>query len=403
MTGAEKTQGRILLAVCVCHLINDMLQSLLGAIYPNLKSTYHLSFTQIGVVTLTYQLTASLLQPLVGFLADRKPLPFSLPVGTLFTFGGLLVLSSAVSYRALLLGAAVLGVGSSIFHPESSRVARMASGGRYGFAQSSFQVGGSIGGALGPLGAATVVVRWGQSSLGAFALLSLVSTVILGRVGFWSRQRQRATRRTSPSVPRVNRTGLSVRRVRGSIVVLLVLTFSKYVYLTSITSYYTFYLIRRFGVAVNTAQLYLFAFLAAVAVGTFAGGPLGDRFGRKPVIWFSILGVLPFTLAMTVANLFWTGVLSLVIGFILASAFPAIVVFGQEIVAGRVGLIAGLFYGFSFGAAGLGAAALGQLADATSITFVYRVCAFMPALGILAALLPNAERASPPGIEPAPM
>jgi FSR family fosmidomycin resistance protein-like MFS transporter len=344
-----------------------------------------------------------LLQPLVGFLADRKPLPFSLPVGTLFTFGGLLVLSSAVSYRALLLGAAVLGVGSSIFHPESSRVARMASGGRYGFAQSSFQVGGSIGGALGPLGAATVVVRWGQSSLGAFALLSLVSTVILGRVGFWSRQRQRATRRTSLSVPRVNRTGLSVRRVRGSIVVLLVLTFSKYVYLTSITSYYTFYLIRRFGVAVNTAQLYLFAFLAAVAVGTFAGGPLGDRFGRKPVIWFSILGVLPFTLAMTVANLFWTGVLSLVIGFILASAFPAIVVFGQEIVAGRVGLIAGLFYGFSFGAAGLGAAALGQLADATSITFVYRVCAFMPALGILAALLPNAERASPPGIEPAPM
>ena len=387
----EKPVFRILLAICLCHLNNDMLQSLLAATYPILKATFRLSFAQIGLVTLAYQLTASLLQPVVGLYADRRPMPFSLPVGTLFTFTGLLVLSAAENYAVLVAGASILGVGSSIFHPESSRVARMASGGRLGLAQSFFQVGGNVGSALGPLGAAVVVLRWGQRGLGGFALLALVSTAILSFVGLWYKREGLSplaagagAAREAPASGR-----LSTTRVRASIAVLLALIFSKFVYLASFSNYYTFYLMHRFDVSVRSAQMHLFAFSAAVAVGTLAGGPLGDRIGRKYIIWFSILGALPITVALPYANLFWTGALSLVIGFVLASAFPAIVVYGQELIPGRVGMVAGLFFGLSFGAAGLGAAMLGELADATSIEYVYHVVAFLPALGVLAALLPS--------------
>ncbi len=391
MRNTEKPAFGVLFSICFCHLLNDMLQSLLAAVYPTLKSEFHLSFSQIGLVTLAYQLTASLLQPAVGLYSDRKPTPFSLPGGTLFSFAGLLLLSTAGNYCVLLTGACVLGVGSSIFHPESSRVARMAAGRRVGLAQSLFQVGGSIGSALGPLGAAMVVLRSGQRGLAAFSLLALVSTVILSGVGLWYKRHglarlaasKRASSQSAAAQP------LSSRQVTGSLVVLLTLVFSKFVYLASLSSYYTFYLIDRFGLSVPSAQMHLFALSAAVAVGTLAGGPLGDRFGRKPIIWFSILGALPFTVALPYASLFWTGALSLVIGFVLASAFPAIVVYGQDLIPGRVGMVAGMFFGLSFGAGGLGAALLGKLADATSIEQVYRVVAFLPALGLLAALLPT--------------
>ncbi len=391
MKEKEATAFGILLSICFCHLNNDMLQSLLAAVYPALKIEFHLDFTRIGLVTLAYQLTASLLQPIVGLCADRRPTPFSLPVGTLFTFTGLLVLSGSRGYPALVSGACVLGVGSSVFHPEASRVARMASGGRPGLAQSLFQVGGNVGAALGPLGAAMVVLRWGRRSLGAFSLLALVSTAILCSVGFWYKRhgvpRLAGSREAPYSSPRIEH--LSSARVRASIAVLMTLIFSKFVYLASFTSYYTFYLMHHFRTSLASAQMHLFALLAAVAAGTLLGGPLGDRFGRKAIIGFSILGVLPFSLALPYASLLWTGVLSLVIGFVLASAFPTIVVYGQELVPGRVGVVAGLFFGLSFGAAGLGAALLGKLADATSIEAVYHVVAFLPALGILALLLPS--------------
>jgi FSR family fosmidomycin resistance protein-like MFS transporter len=366
-----------------------MLQSLLLAVYPTLKAEFHLSFAQIGLVTLAYQLTASLLQPVVGIYADRRPAPFSLPIGTLFTFAGLLFLATARTYPMLLVGAGILGIGSSVFHPESSRVARMASGGRPGLAQSLFQVGGNVGSALGPIGAAVVVLRAGQRGLGAFSVLALVSTCILTGVGVWYKrhglQRLASSRgEASGSVPR-----LGPAEVTKSMAVLLVLIFSKFVYLASFSSYYTFYLIHRFGISVGSAQVHLFVLLAAAAGGTLAGGPMGDRFGRKHVIWFSVLGVLPFTLVLPYADLFWTGALSIVIGFVLASAFPAIVVYGQELIPNRVGMVSGLFFGLSFGAAGSGAALLGRLADAASIEHVYRLCAFLPALGMFAALLPS--------------
>jgi FSR family fosmidomycin resistance protein-like MFS transporter len=389
MKPIEKPVFGVLLAICFCHLINDMLQSLLVATYPTLKTEFHLSFTQIGLVTLAYQLTASLLQPLVGLYADRKPTPFSLPIGTLFTFAGLMVIATAGGYGTLLAGAAVLGMGSSVFHPESSRVARMASGGRPGLAQSLFQVGGNAGSALGPVAAAIIVLRWGRRGMGAFSGIALVSTAVLLAVGLWYRRhglQRLAVNRDAPQRPSGH---LSKKRVRGAVAVLLALIFSKFVYLAGFTSYYTFYLIRRFGMSIADAQLHLFVFLAAAAAGTLAGGPLGDRFGRKQVIWFSILGVLPFSIALPFAGLFWTGVLSVVIAFTLASAFPAIVVYGQELIPGRVGLVAGLFFGLSFGAAGIGAALMGRLADATSVEEVYRLCAYLPALGLLAALLPD--------------
>jgi len=384
---ADPTVFGVIFAISFCHLLNDMMQSLLPAIYPGLKEGFHLDFGQIGLITLTYQITASILQPLVGLYADRRPTPLALPGGTLFSLAGLLVLSIAHTYPMLLVGASLLGMGSSVFHPESSRVARMASGGRHGLAQSLFQVGGNAGQALGPLAAAVVVVRWGQSSLAFFAMLALLSGAILWNVGQWYRHhglpRLRASAAKQTAV-----THTSAEAKRG-IAVLLALIFSKYVYLASLTSYFTFYLIHRFNVSVESAQLHLFVFLGAVAVGTVLGGPVGDRFGRKRVIWFSILGTLPFTLLLPYASLFWTAPLTVAIGLILASAFPAIVVFAQELVPGKVGMISGLFFGFSFGMGGLGAAILGELADHIGIEAVYQICAFLPLIGLLAALLPN--------------
>ncbi len=380
----------VLVAISVCHLINDMMQSLLPAIYPGLKASLGLSFGQIGLVTLIYQVTASILQPMIGLYADRRPTPLALPFGTLFSLAGLTVLSIAHAYLIVLIGALLLGMGSSVFHPESSRVARMAGGARHGLAQSLFQVGGNAGQALGPLAAAIVVVRWGQSSLGFFTLLALLSGAILWNVGQWYKYhglaRLNASRKAAPAAP------LPKGAARRGIAILLAMIFSKYVYLASLTSYFTFYLIHRFGVSVQNAQFHLFVFLAAVAVGTLAGGPLGDRFGRKYVIWFSILGALPFTLLLPHASLFWTTPLTIAIGLILASAFPAIVVFAQELVPGNVGMISGLFFGFSFGMGGIGAAALGWLADRAGIESVYQVCAFLPVLGLLCLFLPNLER-----------
>jgi MFS transporter, FSR family, fosmidomycin resistance protein len=381
----------IIMAISFCHALNDMMQSLLPAIYPNLKTGFGLNFGQIGLVTLVYQVTASILQPLIGLYADRRPIPMALPGGTLFSLAGLLVLSQAGSYGALLVGASLLGMGSSVFHPEASRVARMAAGPRPGLAQSLFQVGGNIGQALGPLAAALVVVRWGQSSLAFFALLALLSGAILWNVGQWYRhhglERLKAganLRAAAPAMPE--------GKAAQGIAILAALIFSKFVYLASITSYFTFYLIHRFGVSVRAAQFHLFVFLASVAVGTILGGPLGDRIGRKRVIWFSILGTLPFTLLLPHVTLFWTAPVTVVIGLILSSAFPAIVVFGQELAPGNVGAISGLFFGFSFGMGGIGAAVLGRLADLSGIETVYNVCSVLPAIGLLAALLPDPGR-----------
>lgn len=369
-------------------MLNDMIQSLLLAVYPVFKDTFHLSFTQVGLITFTYQLTASLLQPFVGMYTDKRPLPYSLSTGMLFTLSGLLLMSSAASFPMLLLAAALVGTGSSVFHPESSRVARMASGGRHGFAQSFFQVGGNAGTSLGPLIAAYVILPQGQHSIAWFSGAALLAVILLSWVGRWYK-----TTGLARMKPHKNETqgtaGISPRRVGISIAILGALVFSKYFYIVSITSYYTFYLMDTFHIPVKSAEMYLFVFLAAVAAGTFIGGPVGDRIGRKYVIWCSILGVLPFTLALPYANLFWTGILSVVIGLILASAFSAIVVYAQELLPGRIGMISGVFYGFAFGMGGLSAAILGVLADHTSINFVYHVCAYLPAIGLLAGFLPD--------------
>ena len=365
-----------------------MLQSLLPAIYPILKDNYGLDFGQIGILTFTFQFTASLLQPVVGAYTDRKPKPYSLSAGMAFTLIGLLILSRAGSYSVLLLGAGLIGTGSAVLHPESSRVARMASGGRHGLAQSLFQVGGNLGSSLGPLLAAFVVLRYGQASVAWFAIAALLAMFLLFRVGHWykdqgiARLKSQASKITAESV-------LPTYRVRWAVAVLIALIFSKFVYMTSLTSYYIFYLIEQFDVSVRSAQIHLFVFLAAVAFGTVAGGAIGDRFGRKVVIWVSILGVLPFTLALPYMNQFWTGVLSVPIGIILASAFPAIVVYGQELMPARVGTVAGLFFGLAFGLGAVGAAAIGLLADLTSIQYVFGLCSFLPAIGLLAAFLPN--------------
>jgi FSR family fosmidomycin resistance protein-like MFS transporter len=381
------TAFRVLGAISVSHLLNDMMQSLILAMYPILKGNFDLSFGQVGLITLTYQLTASLLQPLVGLYTDRRPTPYSLPLGMGFTLAGLLLLAFAPNFAALLLAAALVGSGSSVFHPESSRIARMASGGRHGLAQSVFQVGGNTGSALGPLLAAAVIVPFGQRSVAWFALAALVGIVLLSQVGRWYARHQGAARRAAAQV----RQTLPRRRVVQAIGVLLLLIFSKYFYIASISSYYTFYLMGKFGLSVRDSQLHLFLFLLAAAIGTLAGGPIGDRIGRKPVIWASILGVAPFALALPYANLYWTTALTVVIGLVLSSAFSAILVYAQELIPGKVGLVSGLFFGFAFGMGGLGAAALGVLADHTSIDFVYRVCAFLPLLGVVALSLPDIE------------
>jgi len=364
------------------------MQALLPALYPVLKSAFNLDFGQIGLITLTFQLTASLLQPAVGFYTDHRPQPYSLVAGMGLSLTGLLVLSVAPTYPLLLLSAALVGMGSAVFHPESSRVARMASGGRHGLAQSLFQMGGNTGSALGPLLAAFVVVPRGQRSIAWFSAAALAGMIILSRVGAWYNAHRRSAAKIRSATPPHD---LPRGKVVGALTILLILVFSKNVYLASISSYYTFFLIERFGLSVQSAQLHLFVFLGAVAAGTIIGGPVGDRLGRKWVIWASILGVLPFTLALPYVNLFWTGVLSVAIGVILASAFSAILVFAQELVPGRVGMVSGLFFGFAFGTAGIGAALLGDLADRGGIELVYRLCSYLPALGLLTAFLPDIE------------
>ncbi|MGB9330192.1 MAG: MFS transporter [Steroidobacteraceae bacterium] len=385
---AGRTAVGILAAISFCHMLNDMMQSLLPAMYPMLKGSYQLTFGQIGLLTFTFQFTASLLQPLIGAYADKRPRPYSLACGMAFTLAGLLLLAYAGSYTGLLCGAALIGTGSSVFHPESSRVARMASGGRHGLAQSVFQVGGSFGSAAGPLLAAFVVLPHGQTSVAWFSGVALLGMFVLFNVGHWYKTHgiERLKRATN------ERAAAPRRHVAIAITVLLALIFSKYFYLASLTSYYTFYLIDHFHVSVRNAQLLLFVFLAAAALGGMVGGPLGDRLGAKYIIWASILGVVPFTLLLPHANLFWTALLTIPIGLILSSAFPAIVVYAQDLLPGRTGTVAGLFFGFAFGMGSVGAAALGALADHIGITLVYQLCAFLPLIGLLAGFLPDVHK-----------
>ncbi len=383
---AEQTVFSIIMAVSFCHLLNDTMQSLIPALYPMIKDGYGLDFTQIGLLGLVFQVTASLLQPLIGIYTDKRPLPYSLSIGMGFTLIGLVLLAYAHAYWVLLVGAGVVGLGSAVFHPESSRVARLASGGRHGLAQSLFQVGGNFGSAIGPLAAAFIVLPRGQTSVAWFSVAALTGMIILWRVGVWYSNHRRTNAGRKAAVPAVV---LPRAKVIMSIAVLAMLVFSKYVYMTSLSSYYTFYMIERFQVSVQEAQILLFVFLGAVAIGTVAGGPIVDWFGTKFTIWFSILGALPFTLALPYAGYTWTIVLTFVIGIILASAFSAIVVFAQELVPGRVGMIAGLFFGFAFGIGGIGAAALGMVADRMGIVFVYNICSYLPLLGLLTVFLPD--------------
>lgn len=376
----------VILAISLSHLLNDLMQSLIPSLYPILKANYALDFGQIGMITLAFQFTSSLLQPLVGIYTDRQPRPYSLALGMGFTLAGLLLLSVASNYALILIAAALVGTGSAVFHPESSRIARLASGGRYGFAQSVFQVGGNLGSAAGPLLAALIVVPLGQRSVAGFSVVAALAIFILWRIGRWYKPRI-VPRKLARAV--VATHGASPARVRWALVILVAMLFSKTFYTASITSYYTFYLMQKFALPTQTAQLYLFAFLAASAVGVFFGGPLGDRIGRRYVIWFSILGVLPFTLALPYANLPVGVGLTIIIGFIISSAMPAVIVFAQELMPHRLGMISGLFFGFGFGLGGIGAAVLGQLADLKGIEFVYQVCSFLPAIGLLAAFLPK--------------
>src|SRR5579864_6800015 len=387
----QRTVFPILIAASFCHFLNDMVQSLLPAIYPLLKESFALDFGQVGLITLTYQLVASVLQPAIGLYTDLRPQPYSLSIGMGFTLVGLLVLSVSPTYGVLLFAAALVGMGSAIFHPESARAVRMASGGRHGLAQSFFQVGGNTGSAMGPLLAAFIVLPRGKSSIAWFSLFALLGMIVLARVGAWSKTHRKIAAK-SLSAHAESRPALSSRTVALSIVVLVALIFSKFFYLVSFNSYYTFYLMNKFHVTVRSAQLHLFVFMGAAAVGTLIGGPIGDRIGRKPVIWGSILGVLPFTLVLPYANLLWTSILTVVIGVILASAFSAIMVYAQELVPGKVGMVSGMFFGLAFGMAGIGAAVLGQLADVTSIGFVYQICSFLPLIGLLTGFLPNLDK-----------
>ncbi|WP_416199507.1 MAG: Fosmidomycin resistance protein [Pseudomonas helleri] len=380
---------RVIAACALAHLINDLIQAVLPSIYPMLKANYDLSFTQIGLITLTFQLTASLLQPGVGYYTDRHPKPWLLPAGMVCTLIGILMLAFVGSFTSILVASALIGVGSSTFHPETSRVARLASGGRYGLAQSTFQVGGNAGSAFGPLLAAAIVIPYGQGNVAWFGLFAAFAIFILFGLSRWYRHHLNLFKLKQGSAAT---HGLSKKHVTGALVVLALLVFSKYFYMSSFTSYFTFFLIKKFDLSVASSQLYLFLFLGAVAAGTFFGGPIGDKIGRKAVIWFSILGAAPFSLALPYVDLFWTGILSMIIGFILASAFSAIVVYAQELVPGNVGMIAGVFFGLMFGFGGIGAALLGHLADIHGIEYVYSLCSYLPLLGILTILLPSTKK-----------
>ncbi|HEX4298671.1 MAG TPA: MFS transporter [Devosia sp.] len=385
---AAKTAFAIIFAVAFCHLINDIMQSLLTAIYPILKASYGLNFIQLGLLTLTFQCTASLLQPVIGIYTDKRPLPYSIAAGMGFTLIGLVVLGFAHDYWLLLVGSAFIGFGSAVFHPESSRVARLASGGRHGFAQSTFQVGGNAGQAIGPLLAAFVVLPHGQSSIAWFAVAALVGMLVLMRVGGWYTNHQRV----HASRPAASRTLPLDRRTTGvALTVLTILTFTKNIYTAAMGNYFTFFVIQKFGVSVQESQIVLFAFLGASAVGVFLGGPIGDRFGARFVIWFSILGAVPFALLLPYADFTWTVVLSVLVGLIISSCFPAIVVFAQELLPGRVGMVAGMFFGFAFGIGGIAAAALGALADAKGIGFVFQLTSYLPLLGLLTIFLPRMQ------------
>lgn len=386
----QSTVYSILFTISFTHLLNDMLQSVIPAIYPLMKDSFHLSFTEIGLITFTFQLTASLLQPFVGHYTDKKPLPYSLAIGMGFTLAGLISLSLATNFVAILISVSLIGMGSSVFHPESSRVAHLASGGKKGLAQSIFQLGGNAGSAIGPLLAALIIVPHGQFYVIWFTLIAVLGIIVLLKVGNWYKGHLELRSKNKAAVAAPQRT-LSKGRVTASLAILLVLIFSKYFYMASMSSYFTFYLIDKFHVTKQQSVFYLFLFLASVAAGTVLGGGLGDRFGRKYIIWISILGAAPFTLMLPYANLFWCGVLSVIIGLIISSAFSAILVYATELVPGKVGMIAGLFFGFAFGMGGLGSALLGKLADETSLTFVFRVCAFLPLLGVITGFLPNIE------------
>ena len=391
VSAAQGTAVAVLAAISVCHMLNDVIQSLIMAIYPMLKENLAINFHQIGLITFTFQFTASVLQPVVGYFTDRYPTPYSLVIGMGSSLVGLILIAFATSYLFVLAAAALIGMGSSVFHPESSRVARLASGGRHGLAQSVFQVGGNFGTALGPLFAAFIVLPYGQHTIIWFSLVALIGMVLLAIIGTWYGKTLKL-KRVSMDEEREAMAKATHGKVARSIAILMALTFSKHFYLVSITSFYIFYLIHTFGISVQNAQLHLFLFLAAVAAGTVIGGPIGDRIGSRRVIWWSILGVLPFTLALPYVGLFWSAVLSVIIGLILASAFPAILVYAQALIPGRVGMVAGLFFGLAFGIAGIGAAVLGWLADVTSIEFVYHICAFLPAIGLLAAFLPETAK-----------
>ena len=386
---ARRTVYPVLLSISFSHLLNDSIQSLIPSLYPVLKTAYHLSYAQVGLITFTFQITASFFQPFIGSYTDRHPQPFSLPVGMSCTLVGLILLSFSNSFSATLLSVGCIGLGSAIFHPESSKVAYMASGGRRGLAQSIFQVGGNTGSALGPLLAALIIVPYGRMHILYFGLLALLAILVLINIGRWYKQNFKLILKKHKKIIAEESPALSKRKITITIIILLLLIFSKYFYLASMTSYFTFYLINKFHVSVQNSQIHLFIFLASVAAGTFMGGPLGDRFGRKYVIWFSILGVAPFTLLLPHANLLWTGILSIIIGFILSSAFSAILVYAQELLPGKVGMISGLFFGFAFGMGGIGSALLGVLADHTSIFFVYQICAFLPLIGLFTGFLPN--------------
>ncbi|TKC62268.1 MFS transporter [Pedobacter hiemivivus] len=388
---AQQTVFSILFTISFSHLINDMLQAVIPAVYPILKDKFSLNFTQIGLITLTYQLTASILQPFIGFYTDKRPRPYSLAIAMAFTLVGLVAVSFASSFINILLAVSLIGIGSSIFHPEASRVAHLASGGKKGLAQSIFQLGGNAGSAIGPLLAAIIVVPHGQFYIIWFSLVAIIGMVILSRIAQWYQQQLAFKAKNKGVVTEEIKHTFTKKRVAFSMGILLMLIFSKYFYMASMTSYYTFYLIDKFHVSVQESQIYLFAFLGAVAAGTLIGGPLGDRFGRKYIIWISILGAAPFTLLLPFVSLFWTGVLSVIIGVIIASAFSAILVYATELVPGKVGMIAGLFFGFAFGMGGLGSAFLGKLADQTSITYVFQICAFLPLIGIITGFLPNIE------------